>query len=121
MMVRIRWTDLVPDDPSSPAAWRYAALIIATIFLNFPFFVGFAGGFFMPCSLAPYIVLVVAASALLASLFFIGPAKAAQRSGGGLFGAMEESLGSWPTLAVRLCCAWYLLVWIGDLTASGVL
>ena len=73
-MVRIRWTDLVPDDPSSPAAWRYAALIIATIFLNFPFF-ELASESAPQGSLSFDAAVSAAAVAVFAVLFFFGPAQ----------------------------------------------
>jgi hypothetical protein len=34
---KLRWSDSEPDDPSTPIDWRIAALILATLFLNFPF------------------------------------------------------------------------------------
>jgi hypothetical protein len=117
-MIRLQWSDSEPDDRSEPVDWRCASLILATLFLNFSFCVnyGLAG-----CCSVPLPSLAVtfgAAALLLAALFFTGPAMAVQASRLRVFGAIENSFGSIPTLALRLCAIVVTASWIADLLAA---
>jgi hypothetical protein len=58
---------------------------------------------------------------LITVLFFSGPAFAAQAARQPVFGSLENSLGSIPTFAVRLCCVLFLSVWIAKLVAVPTL
>lgn len=109
-MIRFRWTDPKPDDPSTPVDWRSAALITATLFLNF---VWYRLGSVLPmyCPL-PLYAGIVAAGSLLMTFFFVGPALLTQVSRRPLLGAVENSLGSIPALGFRLGCVLFLVLWI---------
>ena len=110
-MLRLRWFDREPDDLSAPVDWRFAASIIATLFLNFSFWIANASDLWMSCSLPLYAVHVGVVALLIAALFFVGPALAAQASARPLFSAVENSLGSIPAYGVRFCCVLFLLAW----------
>lgn len=100
-----------------PLAWPFAALIGATLFLNFPFW--FERGLYLwtPGSFPRYAVVVAGSTLLIAALFFVGPALAAHAARRPLFDVVESSFGSIPAWGVRLCCIWFLAVWIGDLVS----
>src|SRR5580658_4221131 len=72
----------------------------------------------MTSSLPLYVVQVGAVSLLIAALFFVGPALAAQAAKRPLLGAVENSLGSVPTYGVRCSCVPFLLVWTAKMIAS---
>jgi hypothetical protein len=116
-MIRLRWSNSEPDDRSEPVDWRCASLILATLFLNFSFCInhGLAGCCSVP--LPSRAVTLGAAALLLAALFFTGPALAVQASRLRVFGAIENSFGSIPTLALRLCAIVVAASWIADLVA----
>ena len=116
-MLRFRWFDREPDDLSAPIDWRFSALIIATLFLNFPFWIVSASDLRMSCSLPLYAVHVGIVTLLIAALFFVGPALAAQAAKRPLFGIIENSLGSVPTFGIRFCCVLFLLAWTAKLIA----
>ncbi len=116
-MLRLRWFDREPDDLSAPVDWRFAVSIIATQFLNFSFWIATASDLWMSCSLPLYAVHVGVVALLIAALFFVGPALAAQASARPLFSAVENSLGSIPAYGVRFCCVLFLLAWTAKLIA----
>jgi hypothetical protein len=98
---RLRWFDPETDAPATPVDWRWAALITATLFLNFEFcerhgldLVDFGN---LPVDAA----VLAAGSVLLTALFFLGPAMAAHASNRPLLGLMENSFGSIPALLLR--------------------
>jgi hypothetical protein len=55
---------------------------------------------------------------LFSAVFFIGPALAARASGHSLFAAIENSLGSLPAFALRICSVLFLILWIASLIAA---
>jgi hypothetical protein len=65
----------------------------------------------MSGSLPLYAVQVGVVSLLIATLFFVGPALAAQAAKRPLLGVVENSLGSVPAYGVRFCCVLFLLAW----------
>lgn len=99
-MLRLRWFDPEPDDLSTPADWRFAALITATLFLNYPFWFIHGTDFRMSCALPLYAVRTAVAAMLITALFFVGPALACQAAKRPLFGIVENSLGSIPAYGV---------------------
>jgi hypothetical protein len=115
--VRLRWSDPEPDDPSTAVDWRFAALNISTLFLNLAFWDVPGTDLWMSYSLPFYAALLAAASLLIAALFFMGPALAAQALGRPLISALENSLGSIPAYLLRLCCVLFLTLWIAELVA----
>ena len=72
-MLRLRWLDAEPDDLWVPIDWRFAALTMATLFLNFSFCYLDGADLWMSCSLPLYAVGVGAVALLLTALFFVGP------------------------------------------------
>jgi hypothetical protein len=50
-VLRIRWFDPESDDPSMPIDWPVAALILATLFLNFVFWNAYGGRLWRSCPL----------------------------------------------------------------------
>ena len=119
--MRLRWSDPEPDDPATPIDWRFPALVMATLFVNFPFWFVHGLDFPMHSPLPFYAGLLAVASLLIAALFFMGPALATQALGRPLLGTLENSLGSIPAFALRLCCVLFLVLWIGDLVALPAL
>jgi hypothetical protein len=103
-VLRLRWFDAEPYDLSAPIDLRFAALIIATLFLNFPFWILNSADLRMSGSLSLYAVQVGVLSLLITALFFVGPALAAQAAKRPLLGVVENSLGSVPAYGVRFCC-----------------
>jgi len=89
-------------------------LIIATLFLNFPFWILNSVDLPMSGSLPLYAVQVGVVSLLIATLFFVGPALAAQAAKRDV---VENSLGSFPAYGVRFCRVLFLLAWTAKLIA----
>ena len=116
-MLRFHLFDSEPDDQSLPIDWRLPALIIATLFLNLPFW--YVHGLDLPMFWAfPLYVGILASGALLiTALFFIGPARAIQAAKRPLFGLVENSLGSIPAFGLRACAVLFLELWIANLIA----
>ena len=120
-MLRIRFFDTAPGDNSIPIDWRWVALILATLFLNFSFFdvhgLDIAG--FGP--LAVDATVFCAAAVLISLLFFIGPALGVRATQRTVLSLLEDSIGWIPTIAVRLCCVLFLSIWIARLVAIPTL
>ena len=93
--------------------WRDAALILSTLFLNLPFWLAhdFDLPLFDPVSV--HGVILGVAAQLIATVFFMGPALAAQRARKPLAGLLEDSFGSIPAWGLRLCCVVFLVLWLG--------
>ena len=89
--------------------WRPAALVNATLFLNFWFYYlpGEPGSITDAAPLG-----AVVAAVQIPLLFFFGPAFAVQQTGLGLFTAIDHSLGTIPGYAVRLCSVAFLSLWM---------
>jgi hypothetical protein len=111
----LRWSDPEPDDPSTPLDWRIPALILATLFLNFGFWFERGLDLALPGPLARSAGALAVASFLITVLFFLAPALAIQSSKRSLFGAIENSIGAFPTLFVRFCAVFFLASWIAGL------
>jgi len=111
-VIRIRWSEPTREDPASPVGWWLPSIILATIFLNFPFWFAFERE--IPFSGPPsaYFGLLSGIALLFVALFYLGPALAAQSSKRSLYGMAESSLGSIPAVGFRLCCAFYLVLWL---------
>ena len=118
-VLRLRWFDPEPIDLLTPIDWRFAALIIATLFLNFPFWMHDGADLWMSCSLPLYAVGVGAVALLLTALFFVGPALASYTAKRPLLGVVENSLGSIPAYGLRFCCVVFLTLWIAK-SVSGL-
>lgn len=115
-MIRIRWFDPEPDNPPA-AGWWATSLVIATLFLNFPFW--YEHGFDLPLVWTlPVYALIAGASALVfTAAFFLGPAMAAGRAGRPLTGVITDSLGLIPAYGIHICCATFLMIWMAELVA----
>jgi hypothetical protein len=116
-VLSFRWSDPEPDDQSTPVDWRFVALIVATLFLNFPFWYVHGLDFPMFYSLPVYAFLVGVVALLITALFFLGPALAAQRAKRPLVDLMENSLGAIPASLLHIGCVLFLLLWIANLIA----
>jgi len=114
---RLRWFEFDTEDSATPLDWRCGALTTATLFLNLFFWYAEGLDFRMSSRLPIYAVWLAAAALLIAALFFIGPALATHRAKKPLFGVLAESFGSWPALALRVCCLAFLVIWTGNLLA----
>jgi hypothetical protein len=111
-VLRLRWFDAEPDDLSTPIDWRLSALTLATLFLNFSFWMHHGADLWMSCPLPLYAVCVGAVALLLTALFFVGPALASYTAKRPLLGVIENSLGSIPAYGLRFCCVVFLTLWI---------
>jgi hypothetical protein len=120
-MIRLRWAEPERDNQSGPIHWRRASTILATLFLNASFCVnyGLAGRF--SDSIAFHVVTLGVGALVITALFFIGPAMAVQAAERRVFGVIENSFGSIPTLVLRLCAIVFLTWWIAELMAVPTL
>jgi hypothetical protein len=116
-MIRLRWSDPESDDRWAPVDWRCGAAITATLFLNFSFCVGYGLAGCCSVPLLPHVVSLGAGVALITALFFVGPAMAVQAARRRVFGVIENSFGSVPTFAFRLCYIVFAVSWISNLVA----
>jgi hypothetical protein len=100
--------------------WPYAALMTATLFLNFPFW--FEGGLqlWVPGTLLENAGVLGVEALLIAVLFFVAPALASCTAKRPLSGVAESSLGTVPAWVIRVCCTWFLVVWMADLISYPV-
>src|SRR6516165_3031656 len=94
--IRLRWSDPAPEDPSVPVDWRCTSLILATLFLNFWFFIHYNNVLCCFGSLPVDAGVYMAGALIISSLFFAGPALAAQSAGRRIFELIEDSFGSIP-------------------------
>jgi hypothetical protein len=101
-------------DDAATAPWAYPALLLATLFLNFTFWYAEGPEFPFHGPAIWYVVQVLGAPILLGVLFYLGPALATQASKRSLFELAEASLGSIGALILRVCCAAFLVVWLGE-------
>lgn len=107
-------------EKQAPVDWRWAALITATLFLNFYFCEAYGlilGGWPQAVDAA----MLVAAALLITALFFLGPAMAAQSAKRKIFGLIEDSFGSIPAFVLRLCFVVFLACWIAAMIAVPTL
>jgi hypothetical protein len=96
--------------------WPAPALILATLFLNVPFWM-MDGDEFWIFSRPPVAVAVLSVAALLcAALFFVGPTVAA-RTASSFPSMLAERLGSIPGFFIQIACVTYLVIWISRLLA----
>ena len=118
---RIRWFDPDPDDLQSPENWRHASWILATLFLNVFFWTAFETAFWVLYPLPIYAVVVVIAALIVAGLFFLGPALAAQRAEQTIFQIVDRSVGTLPGFVLRCAGIGYLALWLAFLLDLPVL
>ncbi len=111
-MTRLRWSDRSPEDSSSSPGWWLPSIVLATLFLNFPFWYVFERS--LPLSGPPlmYFGVLGGIALLFVTLFYLGPALAMQSSKRSLYGLAEFSFGSILAVGFRLCCAFYLVIWL---------
>ena len=113
-MPRLRLFD--PGDPTEFVGWRIPALIIATLFVNVPFWFTQGDDFWRLNSPLLATAAWSAAALLCAILFFLGPALNAQAANS--FPAMLAStFGRVPGTCVQIVCAIYVVIWISSLLA----
>ena len=121
--MRIRRSDA--DDGLSPLDWRGPSAILATLFLNFFFWIAYGLGLSAFGSLAMDAAAAAVGVALMISLlFFLGPALASKAAGRPLLAIMDGSFGRIPAVGVRLVCVVFLIMWIATMisvenTVSG--
>ena len=114
VVLRFRWFDREPSSQSISADWRFAALIIATLFLNLHFWQTHGDDVWMSCSILPYAFIVAAVAIAITTLFFLGPAAITQSMNRSLLCAVENSLGPVPAFGVRLCFVSFLVIWMAN-------
>jgi hypothetical protein len=115
MVRRLRWFEA--DDPAAPVDWRVAALIMATLFLNFQFWDASPGMFF-PFPL--HAGLIAAGALAMTALFFVGPVLATHVAMRPLLRVLEDSMGSVPAFGLRVCSILFLVLWISRVMSSGL-
>jgi uncharacterized membrane protein YhhN len=71
-VLRFLWFE--PEDPKTPIGWRPAASILATLFLNFVFWLIPGGNLAMFVPVGLYAVALAVMALLVTGLFFLGPA-----------------------------------------------
>jgi hypothetical protein len=116
-VLRLRWSDPEPEDPSTPIDWRFATLTTATLFLNFPFWFVHGTDVWLFSPLPLYAALLGTSALLITALFFLGPALATQATRKPLLTVVEDSLGSIPAFGLRLCGIVFIVLWIASLIA----
>lgn len=120
-MAGIRWSHQDSADASAAINWRWVAIVTASLFLNFSFCyehgLDLAG--FGPLALD--VIILALAAVLITLLFFLGPALAVRSTQRSVLSILDDSIGSLPTLAVRLCCMVFLSLWIANLVAVPTL
>ena len=120
-MPGIRWSEQDSAETSAAIDWRWVAIVTATLFLNFTFCyehgLDLAG--FGPLALD--VIIFALAAVLITLLFFLGPALAVRSTQRSVLSLLDDSIGSLPTLAVRLCCVAFLCLWIAKLVAVPTL
>jgi hypothetical protein len=94
---------------------------MATLFLNSSFCISYGLVGRYSDSLPFHVATLGAGALLITALFFMGPAMAVQAAERGVFGAIENSFGSIPTLALRLCVVLLMTSWIAELVAVPTL
>jgi hypothetical protein len=109
---RLRWSDPEPDDPSTPLDWRIPAAILATIFLNVPFWLWQSYSLWSAGPLPGNAIVFLAVALLAAALSFAAPAFAAQQERRSLLAIAESSLGKLPAFVLRLFCLAFLACWL---------
>lgn len=117
---KLRWSDPEPDDRSAPLDWRVPVLILATLFLNFPFW--YLNNLYLcvPGPIWRSAANFLAAALVMIALFFVGPALASQAIGRPLLAVAENSFGSIPAFGVRLSVICFLVCWIAALANSVI-
>ena len=111
-MFRLRWFDL--DDPASPAEWQTPALILATLFLNVPFWIMGADYFWIPSRPLLAVAVFSIAALLCAALFFVGPTMAA-RTASSFPSMLAARFGTIPGFFIQVTSVIYLMIWISRL------
>jgi hypothetical protein len=111
--LRLRWSDPREDDPAI-VAWPYPALLLATLFFNAAFYYLLGPEFPFRGHAVWYFAQVFGDAILLGALFYLGPALAAQAARRSLFDLAGASLGSIGAIALRIVCAAFLAVWLGE-------
>jgi len=117
-VLRIRWFDR--ETESCPIEWPAAALIVATLFLNFVFWLGFADRFWLLWPLPLFALVLIAVVIPITAAFFLLPALAVHRAQRPLFPFLACSLGTVPASFMRLAGAVLLTLWLGSLVALPI-
>jgi hypothetical protein len=114
IVLRLRWFDREPISQRRSVDWRYAALIIATLFLNPHFWVSYGNELWMFCPIVPYTFIVAAVAVLSPALFFVAPAAITRATNLPLHRAVENAVGSVPAFGLRICTISFLVLWIAN-------
>ncbi len=101
-------------DDAATVHWAYPALLLATLFLNVAFWYGEGPKFPLHGPAASYFIQILGAPILLGALFYLCPALATQGSKLSLFELAATSLGSIGAFGLRVCCAGFLVLWLGE-------
>jgi hypothetical protein len=90
-------------------------VIAATVVLNLRFFEQFGLSLWGSGPALLQLPLIAAASAVITSLFFVGPALALQAAKRPMPALVEDLIGFFPAALFRFCCLVALLFWVGSL------
>jgi hypothetical protein len=97
-----------------------ASVVLATLFFNFFFAEAHATPFGPSFPLPLRVAFLATVSATLTGVFFLGPAFACQSTKWPLFRVVEDSVGSYPAFALRICSVLFLVFWIAATIALPV-
>jgi len=116
----IRWFDADRDTPSVPVDWRMASLVLAALFFNFLFAESHSTSLGLWLPLPLYAVFMATVAAILTALFFMGPALACQSRKRPILRVIQDSVGTVPAFALRVCFVLFLVFWITAMIALPV-
>ncbi len=111
--LRLRWWDPQAGE-GAIVPWFYSLLLLAPLFLNPAFWYGEGPEFQFHGPALQYFIQVLGGAILLAALFYLGPALAAQSSKRSVFELAEISLGSIGALGLRVASTVFLVLWLGE-------
>lgn len=113
-MRRICWFEHEPEEPSRPIEWRAAAAILASLFLNFTFWMAIADRFWLFCQVSAYALLLAGVTLLATILAVVGPGAVALAQKRSLPGLIETSLGGLFVHALRWICVGFSILWVAS-------
>jgi hypothetical protein len=116
-VLRLCWSYSLDEEQSSSADWRCSALILGTLFLNFPFWFAQCGQIGMDVPIVSYAAILALFSLTIAVCLLIAPAVSVQRARVPLFSAVALSLGSVPAVLIRACSLVFLVIWMAGLSS----
>ncbi len=111
-VIRFRWTGTTAEDPATLVGWALPSIILATLFLNFPFWFSLEPDIMWLGPPCVRLGLIAGIGLFFVFLFYLGPALLGQSRNLSLFRLAEYSFGTIPGIAFRICCVLYLTIWL---------